>query len=225
MIGLFICLLGTAIFGYFVGSANTAILVGKAYGVDIRTKGSGNAGMTNTMRTLGIVAGILVILGDMFKAFISCIVGYLAIRFFAPEYLDQLGSLGSVIGGFAVVAGHIWPVYFRFKGGKGVLTAFTALLTIDYKPALVSLALFLIIILLTRYVSLGSIIGTLSFPISATLFKGKIESWYIILIIIMCALIVYMHKGNISRLLKGTESKIGKGKPEGNGTDGGEKHE
>lgn len=221
MTGLIICLLGTAIFGYFVGSANTAILVGMAYGIDIRTKGSGNAGMTNTMRTLGSFAGILVIIGDMLKAFISCIVGYLVIKYFATEYLEQFASLGSIAGGFAVVTGHIWPVYFKFKGGKGVLTAFTALLTIDYKPALVSLALFIIVILLTRYVSLGSIIGTVSFPISAILFKGKIEIWYIVLLIMLCSLIVFMHKGNISRLLKGTESKIGKSKTKN--SDGGEK--
>jgi len=212
VIGLILCLIGIAIFGYLVGSANTAILVGKAYGIDIRTKGSGNAGMTNTMRTLGSVAGILVIIGDMLKAIISCLVGYLVIRFLAPEYAVQLEKLGSVVGGFAVVAGHIWPVYFKFKGGKGVLTAFSALLTIDYKPALVSLALFIIIILLTRYVSLGSIIGTVSFPISAVLFKGRIEIWYIILLILLCSLIVFMHKGNISRLIKGTESKVGKKK-------------
>lgn len=137
MTGLIICLLGTAIFGYFVGSANTAILVGMAYGIDIRTKGSGNAGMTNTMRTLGSFAGILVIIGDMLKAFISCIVGYLVIKYFATEYLEQFASLGSIAGGFAVVTGHIWPVYFKFKGGKGVLTAFTALLTIDYRKSVV----------------------------------------------------------------------------------------
>lgn len=155
----------SGIIGYLLGSINTAIIVGKLfYKTDVREHGSGNAGTTNTLRILGKGAAIAVLIGDFLKGVIACLIG----RYLAGEIISEVFA-GEYLGGLFAVLGHNWPVYFGFKGGKGVLTSFAVVLMFSPKSALVCLSAFIIIVALTRYVSLGSIIGGVLFrlwPIS-----------------------------------------------------------
>lgn len=186
----------TAVIGYLLGSANTSLIVGKFYGVDVRKHGSGNAGATNTLRTLGKTAAILVTVGDILKGIVSCLIGlYIA------------GDVGVMAGGVAAVIGHNWPVYFGFKGGKGIFTSFAVILMMDWRIGLVLLGVFAVVLALTRYVSLGSIIGSALFPVVAWIFGKKIE--FILFSLVIAVLAVVRHRANIRRILDGTESKFG----------------
>lgn len=183
--------------GYLLGSANSAIIVGRFYGVDVRKHGSGNAGTTNTLRTLGKKAALFVLLGDILKGLLAYLAGY---------YIAG-NALGGMVGGTAAVIGHVWPLYFGFKGGKGVLTSLAVLLMIDWYIALVLLGIFIIIVLLTRYVSMGSIVGAALFPVLSLILDRSVET--VLFSALIAALIIFMHRTNIKRLLNGTESKIG----------------
>ena len=193
---MIIWLVLSAIIGYFLGSANSSLIVGKFYGVDIRKHGSGNAGTTNTLRTLGKKAALFALTGDMLKGVLAYLIGF---------YISG-SALGGMIGGTAAILGHVWPVYFGFKGGKGVLTSLAVLLMIDWSIALMLFGVFIIIVLPTRYVSLGSVIGAAFFPILLIIFGRNTET--IIFSAFIAALIIFMHRTNLQRLLKGTESKF-----------------
>ena len=191
-------LLIISIIGYLLGSLNTSIIVGKIYKVDITKIGSKNAGMTNTLRVLGKFVAILVIIGDVLKGVVSCYIG-----------LYIMGdTTGLMIGGLGSVLGHNWPIYFNFKGGKGILSTFIVLLMMDYRIGLVLFGIFIIIVFITKYVSLGSTIASALFPIFAILLhKSNI---FISFSIILALLAIFKHKQNIKRLLNGNENKIGK---------------
>lgn len=193
---MFVRLLLSAVIGYLLGSLNNSIIVGKFYGIDIRSHGSGNAGTTNALRTLGKKAAILVLIGDIAKGIIAYLAGY----FICGTHL------GGMVGGTAAILGHVWPVYFGFRGGKGVLTSLAVLLLIDWRIALGLLCVFVFIVLLTRYVSLGSIIAAALFPIAAVIFSRGID--IIIFSGIIAVLIIAKHHANIKRLIEGTESKL-----------------
>ncbi len=196
------------IIGYLLGSLNTSILVGKLYGTDIRKHGSGNAGMTNTLRTLGKVAALLVIIGDMLKGILAFIIGNLIIsNSIPPEISIDVIGIGGMAGGIAAIAGHNWPLYFGFKGGKGILTSFSVVLMMDWKLGLILLGIFLIIVVLTRFVSLGSIIASIAFPITAFIKGNGIV--FTVFAAILAVLATIMHRSNIKRLLSGTERKLG----------------
>ena len=195
------------IIGYLLGSLNTSILVGKLYGTDIRKHGSGNAGMTNTLRTLGKVAALLVIIGDMLKGILAFIIGNLIINSIPPEISIDVIGIGGMAGGIAAIAGHNWPLYFGFKGGKGILTSFSVILMMDWKLGLILLGIFLIIVVLTRFVSLGSIIASIAFPITAFIKGNGIV--FTVFAAILAVLATIMHRSNIKRLLSGTERKLG----------------
>jgi len=185
-----------AAIGYLLGSANTSIIVGRFYGIDVRDHGSGNAGATNTLRTLGKSAAALVGVGDVLKGIIACLVG----SFIA-------GDIGLMVGGFASVLGHNWPIYFKFKGGKGIFTSFAVVLMMDYKIGLILLGIFAVVVLLTRFVSLSSVTASVFFPVLAVIFNKNIN--FIIIAILTAALAVFRHRSNLKRLIEGTESKIG----------------
>ncbi|MCX7711898.1 MAG: glycerol-3-phosphate 1-O-acyltransferase PlsY [Clostridia bacterium] len=185
-----------ALIGYLMGSANTSIIVGKFYGIDVRLHGSGNAGATNTLRTLGKGAAALVGIGDVLKGVLSCLIG----MFIA-------GDIGLMLGGLAAVIGHNWPVYFGFKGGKGIFTSFSVVLMMDWKLGLMLLGVFIIIVAVTRYISLGSMICSALFPVIGFLFKKPLE--FVVFAAILAVLAVVRHRGNIQRILNGTESKFG----------------
>ncbi len=188
-----------AIVGYLLGSLNTSLIVGKFYKVDVRQHGSGNAGMTNTLRTLGKKAALLVIIGDLAKGILAYLAGYFIYG----------GQLGGMLGGTACIIGHVWPVFFGFKGGKGVLTTLAVLLMFDWQIALGLLIVFIIILLLTKYVSLGSIIAAFLFPIAAAVFGRGAQA--MIFSAIIAVLVIFKHKTNIARLISGTESKFSLG--------------
>ena len=202
--------------GYLLGSINTTVIIGKIYGVDVKKEGSGNAGMTNAMRVLGKKAGLWVILGDILKGVAACLIGYYIMELgYKDTYLLTYGKLA---GGFSAVLGHVFPIYFKFKGGKGVLTSFAVLLTVSPIPALICLGIFIIVVLITKYVSLGSIISVFCFPFIAywRLLKEKFfepkNMIYFISLLCFSALVIIMHRSNISRLIKGNENKVRIGK-------------
>jgi glycerol-3-phosphate acyltransferase PlsY len=197
------------VLGYLLGSVNTSIIVGKCYGTDIRKHGSGNAGMTNTLRTLGKTAAVLVILGDVLKGVIAYLLGNLIIGSAAVDTLNIPGALemGGMVGGIAAIVGHNWPIYFGFKGGKGILTSFSVVMMMDWKLGLILLGLFIVIVAITRYVSLGSIIACVVFPVGAFIKGNGIV--FTVFAAILGMLAIARHNGNIKRLINGTESKIG----------------
>lgn len=195
------------IIGYLLGSLNTSIIVSKFYGTDIRKHGSGNAGLSNTLRTLGKTAAVLVLVGDVLKGVISFLIGsFIANAVPATVSLSFVG-IGGMLGGIAAIVGHNWPIYFGFKGGKGILTSFSVVMMMDWKLGLILLGLFLVIVALTRYISLGSIIACVVFPIGAYIKGNGIV--FTIFATILAILAIARHSANIKRLLDGTETKLG----------------
>lgn len=192
-----------AVIGYAIGSVNSSILVGKFYGTDIRTQGSKNAGLTNTLRILGKKAALMVLAGDILKGVIAVLIGVM-LKTWSQE--SSLGELYGVMAGTFAVIGHNWPVYFGFKGGKGILTTATVIFMLDWKIGLIVLALFIIIVAIFRLVSLGSIIGSVAIPVVALALGHSIA--FIIFMLFLAVLAIYRHKANIERLVKGTENKL-----------------
>ncbi|WP_010252317.1 glycerol-3-phosphate 1-O-acyltransferase PlsY [Acetivibrio cellulolyticus] len=204
--------------GYLLGSANTSLIVGKFYGVDVRKHGSGNAGLTNTMRTIGKVAALFVILGDILKGVLSCLIGYYILKDIQIASLvssiDIPWNVGMFFGGLGAILGHNWPLYFGFKGGKGILTTFSVVMMTAPYIGLVLLGIFVVIVAITRYVSLGSIIGSALFPVFIAIFYTN--AVFVIFAAFVAILAIARHNQNIVRLINGTESKFGsKKKTEG----------
>ncbi len=190
---------------YLLGSMPSSVWVGKGYfGIDVRDHGSGNAGATNTFRVLGTQVGILVLFLDIVKGVTAAsLVHYLD---FVEVGTDRFINLQLLFGLLAVV-GHIFPIFENFKGGKGIATLFGMLIGIHYVLALSCLALFILVLLLTKYVSLSSILAAVAFPVF-TIFVFKRDEPLLIAFGIAAALLVVLtHKKNISRLINGEESK------------------
>ncbi|MEO6134316.1 MAG: glycerol-3-phosphate 1-O-acyltransferase PlsY [Ginsengibacter sp.] len=194
------------IIAYFIGSIPTALLISKSFfQIDIRDYGSGNMGATNTFRVLGAKFGTIVMVGDMLK-------GVFAVALFnlLPYYLtNELDRTNLMIGlGLAAVIGHIYPIWAQFKGGKGVATLFGMVLAIQPVVAINCVAVFLLVLYLTRYVSLSSIIAGVALPISVLWIYNEKEVFYRVFAVAVAALIVLTHQKNISRLLKGNEGRV-----------------
>ena len=192
--------------GYLLGSANTAVIVGRVYGTDIKSHGSKSAGLTNTLRVLGKSAAVMVLAGDILKGIVACLIGLqLGVYVHSGAATDCVSLLAA---GAGAVMGHNWPVYFGFKGGKGALTAAAVMFMIDWQMALISFGVFVLIIVLTRYVSLGTMCAAVFFvaisfvPVFGNTFYFHIFASLIALIIIV------KHRENIRRLLSGTENKL-----------------
>jgi glycerol-3-phosphate acyltransferase PlsY len=186
------CIVG--IIAYLIGSISSSILIGKLYGIDIRNYGSGNAGTTNTLRTMGKKAGAAVFLIDALKGVLAVIIGRLI-----------LGDMGAGIAMVLVMIGHNYPIFFGFRGGKGVATAIGAITTVSPAIGAIIILIGCLVVLLTRYISLASITVAILLPFITYFIDKK----YIIPILFAIVLVIYKHKSNISRLLAGTESKIG----------------
>lgn len=199
-------LLVALVVGYLLGSLNTSVIVGKIYGKDIRNHGSKSAGLTNTLRVLGKSAAVFVFAGDILKGVIACLIGLaLGVYFYSGVAKDCVSLLAA---GAGAVMGHNWPVYFGFKGGKGVLTAVSVLFMFDWVMALVCVGFFVIIVALTRYVSLGNICAaTLFLAISFIPAFGH-TLYFNIFACLMVFMVVFRHMKNIQRLLSGTENKL-----------------
>lgn len=185
--------------GYLLGSLNTAVIVGKIYGKDIRSHGSKSAGLTNTLR-------VFVLVGDILKGVIACYIGlFLGVYFYSGGAKDCVSLLAA---GAGAVIGHNWPVYFGFKGGKGALTAVAVLFMVNWVMALLCLGFFVIIVTLTRYVSLGTVCATMLFAaISFIPVLGNTLYFYLFACL-MAFMTILRHTGNIKRLLSRTESKL-----------------
>ncbi len=192
--------------GYLLGSLNTAVIVGKIYGKDIRSHGSKSAGLTNTLRVLGKPAAVLVLLGDILKGIIACFIGlHLSVYVYSGEAVDCVSLLAS---GAGAVIGHNWPVYFGFKGGKGALTAAAVMFMLNWVMALISLGLFVTIVALTRYVSLGTICAAMFFVAISFIPAFGTTFYFHIFACLIATIIIFKHRENIKRLLSGTENKL-----------------
>ncbi|HNP17278.1 MAG TPA: glycerol-3-phosphate 1-O-acyltransferase PlsY [Fulvivirga sp.] len=193
---------------YIVGSIPTAVWFGKAlYGLDVREHGSGNPGATNTFRVLGKRAGTIVMLGDIIKGLLATSIALLLLRFhFIEEH--NLITFKLIMGVMAVV-GHIFSIFLNFKGGKGVATLLGMMIAIQYEVALLCIVIFLITLLISKYVSLASILGALTFP-SLLLLVPRFKTSEPLLIIFgffLFVVIVWTHNKNIKRIADGEESK------------------
>jgi glycerol-3-phosphate acyltransferase PlsY len=206
-----------AIIAYLLGSINFAVMISDGvYKDDVRSHGSKNAGTTNMLRTYGKKAAALTFVGDGVKAAISVLVGMLL-----------MGRLGGYIAGFFCIIGHMYPIYYKFKGGKGVVTTAVMILMLDWRVFLILLVLFVGLVAATKYISLGSIICVMVYPIA--LFRidvitaevavnngsvalenaaGLVPSYDVIIAFLVMLLVVYKHRENIARLLHGEESKV-----------------
>jgi len=202
---LFIAILFVA--AYLIGSISTAVWLGKAYyGIDIRQHGSGNCGATNTFRVLGKKPGTIVMCIDILKGWVGTSLASLLVIYNIIEP-DNLIVYQLIMGALTVL-GHIFPVYEKFKGGKGVATLLGMMLAIQPMVALLCMAIFIVVLFTSKYVSLGSMIAALAFPILLLLPRFHPENPILIVFgFILFAVVVLTHRKNINRLIQGEESK------------------
>lgn len=203
----YICLIGIFIVAYLIGSVSSAIIVGRVMtGEDIRKKGSGNAGATNTLRTLGKKAAAIVTVCDCLKAVVAILIAKLIAYLAGMD--GYLSDVAVYTAGIGAALGHNFPVYFGFKGGKGILVSMVAMLFADWRIGLAVMVVAILIMAVTRYVSLGSVLGAVLLVVLALIFRMG-DTPYIVFCVICAALAVFMHRSNIKRLLSGTENKLG----------------
>ena len=199
------------IIAYLIGSIPTSYITGRlTKGIDIRKYGSGNVGATNTLRVLGKKMGAVVLLIDMAKGAFCVIV--LPAIFFSNQLHIGLPIFKAYIAAF-VIFGHIWTIFLKFKGGKGVATTCGVFLALSTIPASIAILIWVLTVIISKYVSLSSLIMMVSLPFLILMFKQPRA--YLILSITLCILISYTHRSNIKRLIFGQENKIIKNKPKG----------
>ena len=190
-------LLLSAVISYLIGSVNSAILLVRGFfHKDIRSSGSGNAGATNAGRSYGAGVGALTLLGDVLKAVISCAIG----RALA-------GQAGQALAGLFCLIGHCWPVFFHFRGGKGMAVGAGTVFFLDWRAGLIMVAVFAVVFLIGRRVSLSTIVTALAFPAVYYALHRAFDV-NLALTAVMVVLIVFQHRSNIARLLNGTEPKF-----------------
>ncbi|HEY5234180.1 MAG TPA: glycerol-3-phosphate 1-O-acyltransferase PlsY [Verrucomicrobiae bacterium] len=220
-----------AVAAYLLGSMPTGFLVAKAMGIDIQKAGSGNIGATNAMRVLGKPAGIFVMLVDAAKGYAVCYLGLIICDLFGPnldyiashpvpDYTSMVESTNlfsermhhfAILAGIFAVIGHNYPCWLKFKGGKGIATTAGVYLALAPAALGIALAVFILSIVITRCVSVGSIVAAAVLPVAVWFTKEKL--FLEVVTIALCMLAIYKHKSNIKRLMAGTESRLGK-KPE-----------
>ena len=187
---------------YMLGNISPSTILAKAKGIDIKKSGSGNAGTTNALRVLGAKAAVITLVIDIGK-------GFLAV-FLAGIFLNPMQVSFCAL---AVFLGHVWPLLLKFKGGKGVATAFGALLALNWQLALICLGIVVLVVLVTRMVSLGSVTAALAFPFLAYF----MEKEFLLAGICMALILIFKHRANIARILSGNESKLSFKKKENKG--------
>lgn len=189
--------------GYFLGCLNGSVLVSHfIIRDDVRQHGSGNAGLTNFYRTYGAKYALGVILLDMGKTVAACLIGGVILNYLAGDW-----TLGVLLGGLGSELGHMFPVFFGFKGGKGILSGGTLVWLLDWRVALIAWGLFAALWLATKYVSLGSVSAAVSMPVATWLFCGH-SPVYTVLAVVIAGLVVWCHRENIQRLVRGEERKF-----------------
>lgn len=197
-----IYLIISAVAAYLIGSINSSILISRIVsGKDIRESGSGNAGATNMLRTMGKKYAVITLIIDILKGVFAVLIAKLAAKYGGIEW-------GTYAAGALVCIGHCYPVFFGFKGGKGVATGLGVLLMWDWQTGLIVLAIAILLMALTRYVSLGSITAAVIFAVIEIIkLKGSISES--ICVVVVAALLVWKHRANIDRLIHGKENKLG----------------
>jgi len=212
----FIALGAVLLISYFLGSINSAIIISKLlYGKDIRTLGSGNAGMTNMLRSFGAKAAVLTLVGDLLKTVIAVLLSGIVFGFAYKNGMSYNGE--GYLAGLMTVIGHIFPVYYRFKGGKGVLA--TSVMTLILCPGafLVLFIVFAALVAWTRYVSLGSVVGACLLPVAlqaycSVFLQVPMHGLTTLATIVVAVLIVFCHRENLVRIGNKTENKLSFGK-------------
>ncbi len=190
----------TILLAYSIGSFSSAYFIGRIFkNIDIRKYGSGNAGATNAIRVMGKKLGILTFALDVFKGILAVLISRAI-----------LGDIGGYIGGIFAVIGHNWPVLIGFKGGKGVATSLGVILILHWPTAFICLFIGMIVSLITRYVSLGSIVFLSTTPIVNAIISKDFDKRFFITTLILALLAIYRHKANFKRLMNGTENKFGR---------------
>lgn len=190
---------------YVLGSIPTAVWVGRMfYGIDVRTQGSKSAGATNTIRVLGLKAGIPVLVIDALKGTVAVLIGGLS----AYPFNAEQAAFFYVLLAMAAVIGHVFPVFAKFKGGKGVATLLGIAVALFPYEVLILIALFVVVFMLTRYVSLGSMSAAICFPFLSIFVFGNTEWAYVAFSITVAIFVPLTHIKNIKRLVKGKENKM-----------------
>ena len=196
-----------SIIAYLLGSISFSVIFSKKFaGFDVREKGSGNAGTTNVLRSVGKKAAVLTLVCDCLKGIVAIL-----IAFISGKIMKELdGSLLIQLAGIFVVLGHTFPIFFKFKGGKGVATSLGVLLMVNWQIGLICLVFALVLMALTRFVSLGSIAAAILFPVLTVFIHTNylVNGNYIIFAIILAVLVVFNHRSNVKRLLEGKENKL-----------------
>lgn len=204
-----------ALIAYLIGSINFSIIISKKMaGFDIREKGSGNAGTTNMLRAVGKKAAVITLICDILKGVVSILIAVL-IGKITKSLDNNLNALLVQLAGIFVILGHTFPIFFKFKGGKGIATALGVLLTINWQIGLICLVFALILIALTKMVSVGSISAGILFPVLVAFINQNYivptsnSNWsYLIFSIIIALLVIFNHRANVQRILNGTENRI-----------------
>lgn len=211
---IYFAFLGIAVISYLLGSLNFGVILSKFLEKDdVRNHGSGNAGSTNMLRSFGKKAAVFTIIGDMLKVFIAVFIAVKIIEFTPvplqnsglPSFVDYNLFLKSFAGLFCVI-GHIYPCFFKFKGGKGVATSGGMVFAVDWRIALILLAVFIIVLIITKYVSLGSIIMAVLYPIMMYVFHNSVS--LAVFAAIFTIIVLMTHVPNIARLINHTENKV-----------------
>lgn len=201
-----------AVIAYLIGSINFSIILSKRMaGFDIREKGSGNAGTTNMLRSVGKKAAVITLICDILKGVVSILIAVLAGKI--VKNLDN--ALLVQLAGIFVIIGHTFPVFFKFKGGKGIATALGVLLMINWQIGLICLIFALVLMALTKMVSVGSIAAAILFPILVAfidqnyIVQTSNSNWsYLVFSIIVALLVIFNHRANVQRILNGTENRL-----------------
>ena len=197
------------IISYLLGSISGSMVIGKIKGVDIRTMGSGNAGGTNAFRTQGIKFAIAVFIIDIGKGFVSTFyVPHLVLPFMSAEMILSVDLL-IVLCGLAAVIGHVYPLYYNFKGGKGAGAAIGMIFAIAPLIMFIAIVIWLIILLLTGYVGLGTMIAAISIPFFSFIFEVN-NQYFLYSTSLLATFIIFAHRSNIQRIIKGTENRFEK---------------
>lgn len=208
----------SAVVSYLLGSCNSALIVGKLIKhQDIRTLGSGNAGLTNTLRCFGKGCALLTLIGDLGKGIVAVFISkgvcsLLDVSLAGDEHVQFIGY----VAGIAAILGHVFPLYYGFKGGKGVLVGVSVFAVIDWKAFLLMILIFAVVLAVSKYVSLGSMAGSAACPIITLILQLLLypdrPAWYTALNTAMAAVmgiwVIFMHRSNIKRLLSGTENRF-----------------
>lgn len=202
------------IIAYLIGSISFSVIISKKMaGFDVREKGSKNAGSTNVLRTVGKKAAVITLLCDVLKGVVAVLIAYIVGKF--VDNVDR--AILVQVAALCVVIGHTFPIFFKFKGGKGVATSLGIVLLLNWQIGLICLVFALVLMILTRMVSLGSISAAILFPV-LTIFITEnylVEGNYIIFGILLAAFVVYNHRANVKRILTGTENKLNFNKEKG----------